>query len=105
MEIANFAITEYNHKSNANLKLVKIESCNRQVHGFLGNSYKLVLLASNGTTEETNKYWVRLGIQPSEKYISQARHFWVSSFSIICSSFRTYERIVILIRIKFLFDP
>ncbi|XP_052116381.1 cysteine proteinase inhibitor 5 [Arachis duranensis] len=69
VEIANFAITEHNHKSNANLKLVKIESCNRQVHGVLGNSYQLVLLASNETTEETNKYWVRLGIQPSEKYV------------------------------------
>ncbi|QHO37441.1 hypothetical protein HN51_003897 [Arachis hypogaea] len=63
IEIANFAITELNHKSNTNLKLVKIESCVTQVLGVVGYNYQLVLLASNGTTGETNKYWVGLGIQ------------------------------------------
>ncbi|KAL1358637.1 hypothetical protein AAHE18_04G048700 [Arachis hypogaea] len=54
MEIANFAITEYNHKNKAYLKLVKIENCVMEAR-VGGNSYQLVVFASMGTTGENNK--------------------------------------------------
>ncbi|RYR12065.1 hypothetical protein Ahy_B04g069589 [Arachis hypogaea] len=50
MEIANFAITEYNHKNKANLKLVKIESCVMEAR-VGGNFYQLVVFVSMGTPE------------------------------------------------------
>ncbi|QHO37440.1 Cysteine proteinase inhibitor [Arachis hypogaea] len=74
MEIANFAITEYNHKNKANLKLVKIENCVMEAR-VGGNSYQLVVFASMGTTGENNKkYFFEPLLPPS------------SSFSVVNSS-------------------
>ncbi|RYR12064.1 hypothetical protein Ahy_B04g069588 [Arachis hypogaea] len=58
VQIALFAITEYNHNYNANLKLVKIVSCVTEARRG-GDLHQLVLLASKGTTRETNKYQIR----------------------------------------------
>ncbi|MED6189794.1 hypothetical protein PIB30_099487 [Stylosanthes scabra] len=53
IELANFAVTEHNKRSNENLKLAEILSC--KGYGYaLGNLYFIKLLAINGT--QTNKY-------------------------------------------------
>ncbi|QHO37439.1 hypothetical protein HN51_003894 [Arachis hypogaea] len=61
VQIAILAITEYNHNYNANLKLVKIASCVTEARRG-GDLHELVLLASKGTTRETNKYQARLTV-------------------------------------------
>ncbi|XLS54140.1 hypothetical protein HN51_003895 [Arachis hypogaea] len=66
MEIANFAITEYNHKNKANLKLVKIENCVMEAR-VGGNSYQLVVFASMGTTGENNKNLLKNRTPPSHR--------------------------------------
>ncbi|QHO06187.1 Cysteine proteinase inhibitor [Arachis hypogaea] len=58
IEMANFAVTEHNKRSNANLKLAQVLSCGAVSASPISNIYTLRLLANDGV--ETHKYTAQL---------------------------------------------
>ncbi|KAL1320353.1 cysteine proteinase inhibitor-like [Arachis ipaensis] len=57
IEMANFAVTEHNKRTNANLKLAQILSCKAFLSA-ISNTYTIELLAND--IAETKKYTARL---------------------------------------------